>query len=812
MRDPERAEGVVTTIAAKCRRCYTCVRNCPAKAIRVQGGQAAVIPERCIGCGNCLRVCAQNAKQVAPAIPDVTELLASPQPVVAVLAPSYPAAFEGVSAGQVVAACRSLGFAQVMEVGLGAELVAREYVRLLKESPGRTLVSSPCPALVNYVRLYMPDLTPYLAPVVSPMVATARLVKEHILPGASVVFIGPCVAKKAEQRDKGVSELVDAVMTFQELGEMARAQELDLPALDPAAPDGPLPHDGGLFPIAGGLLKTAALEADLREDTVIVVEGPERCISALEEIRQGHYHGALIDALLCDGCVAGPAFCNDMSPLARRALVTAHVRDASQTTEEVARFAEGLQGLDLHRTFSPQGMVLSTPSETELRDILARSNKLTVEQELNCGACGYPTCREKAVAVYQGLAEPEMCLPFLVDQLQVNVERLTKSKEEIERAREAALRVQELASMGELASDIAAEISKPLGTIAAYAQMVCETLAPEDPRREDVSAIVAEAWHAKDVLVGLQGFTKQHEPQCEQTTIVGIIQRGLDEVQPRMQLGSVKVHTVIAPGLPEVYADPELMARVIANVVNNSLDALQGFGAVEIGAEMSEDGSAVLIRLKDNGPGVDMTVLARIFQPFVTTKADRRGAGLGLAVAHGVMRAHGGDIELQSKPGAGTEVTLRLPVRGARPTTPDAYKVMVVDDDPDFLEQHRIILESAGFVVVTAERTDEALQVADREIPDAFLLDLMMERLDSGARLARGLRRDPRFAASPIVMLTSVVREVGFEYYRNPQEVLDWMRADAWFDKPAPIVELTSTLRRLLSGAARGAEGVAEPA
>jgi CheY-like chemotaxis protein len=160
-------------------------------------------------------------------------------------------------------------------------------------------------------------------------------------------------------------------------------------------------------------------------------------------------------------------------------------------------------------------------------------------------------------------------------------------------------------------------------------------------------------------------------------------------------------------------------------------------------------------------------------------------------------------------------MTIRLPLDLPRAPAPEGVKVLLVDDDPDFLEQHRVMLEGNGFTVVTAERSEEALEVAGREIPDAFVLDLMMERNDSGARLARTLRRDPRFRRAPMVMLTSVVRDMGFEFERNPREVLEWMKADAWFDKPAPVQELAETLRRLLSGAQEpggaGLEACASP-
>lgn len=205
------------------------------------------------------------------------------------------------------------------------------------------------------------------------------------------------------------------------------------------------------------------------------------------------------------------------------------------------------------------------------------------------------------------------------------------------------------------------------------------------------------------------------------------------------------------------------------------------------------------ILVRDNGRGIDPALLPRVIQPFVTTKTGLPGAGLGLAVAHGVLEGHGGYLDLRSRPGRGTEVSLRLPLDLKPPSAREAIKVLVVDDDPDFLEQHRIMLDAMGFEVVTAERSDEAQEVASREIPDAFVLDLMMERTDSGARLARTLRRDPRFRRAPIIILTSVVQEMGFEFSRNPSEVLEWMKADAWFDKPAPVAEMASTIRRLLT-------------
>jgi signal transduction histidine kinase/Fe-S-cluster-containing hydrogenase component 2 len=802
---PTDIQGVVSTIAAKCRRCYNCVRSCPAKAIRVQSGQAWVMAERCIGCGNCLRVCAQGAKQVQSAVEEVEALLADAardegRPVVAILAPSYPGAFADFAAAQVVAAVRALGFTRVMEVGFGAEMVAAAYSRLLQSRPTGTIISTACPALVSYIEKYMPELAPQLAPLVSPMIALGRAVKQHYLPDAAVVFIGPCVAKKAERLDPPVAGVIDSALSFLGLQTMWEARGLRPETLPPSTADEPLPHLGAVFPVSGGLLRTAAIEADVLDDSILVVEGPDRVLAALRELSAGTVAPRLVDALFCEGCIAGPAYREGTSLLGRKQRVTAHVRELQRQGGGAAAALAQVAHVDISRTFETQHLPSATPTETEIRDILASTNKLTPADELNCGACGYATCRDKAVAVYQGLAELEMCLPYLIDQLQVNLDQLTHSREQLTRAREQAMRAQQLASMGELAADIGQQISNPLARLVLFAQLLRDNLPDHDVRREDVASIVAEALHAREIMASLQGFARQREPQWEETQVSDIVTRALTELAPRLQAAGVSIRQDLPDSLPPLVADPAQLTQVLVNVLTNSLEALGENGLIEITGRACDDAQMVELTIRDQGGGIPPELLPRIFQPFVTTKDGRRGAGLGLPVAHGIVQAHGGEIHVESTPGEGTTVRLRLRAEAGPRATDGAIKIMVVDDDPDFLEQHTIMFQTMGFTVVAAERSDEAMSVADREIPDAFILDMMMERTDSGARLARALRRDPRFRKSPIIMLTSVVDDMGFDFHRNPDEVLDWMKADAWFDKPAPVAEISATIRRLLAG------------
>jgi two-component system, NtrC family, sensor kinase len=792
-------QAVVKTIAAKCRRCYHCVRHCPAKAIRVHNGQAEVLPERCIGCGRCVRVCAQQAKQIEPGCPRTLELLVAETPVVLMLAPSYPAAFPAVRAGQVVAAARELGFDQVLEVGYGAELVARQYARLSLGQGEGTIVTTACPALVSYVRKHLPELAPRLAPIVSPMVALGRAVKSVLLPEANVVFAGPCIAKKAECRDPSVAGAVDVVLTFAELAELFAAARIDLAALRPAAADEPLPHCGSLFPVSGGLLKTAGIECDLLADEVVVVDGDVRALGALRSLAEGSLEVSLLDALLCEGgCVGGPALPG--LGVAARHLVTAHARQQAREPRPMARrLLSDLEALDMSCTYDAQPLHLPVPTEKEIRDLLARQNKNSVEDELNCGACGYATCRDKVTAVYQGLAESEMCLPFLIQQLEVNVERLTRSKEEVEKARALATRTQHLAAMGELAADVAEQVSRPLGNLAAYGELLRDSLATEDARRQDVEAIISEAQVCREVMVSLEGFARRRSPQWETVQLAQVVERALREVEPRLAGRPVNVVRQLAPDLPAFLADPAMLAQVLVRLLANSIEAIDDHGTVTVSGRVSDDHAAMEIAVADDGRGIPEDLLPRIFQPFVTTKAKGTAAGLGLAAAHGIVQSHHGEIHIDSTPGAGTTVTVRIPFEQGITAPRQAVKVLVVDDDPDMLEIHRLLLTEAGFDVVAAERSDEALELANSEIPDAFVLDLIMEKADSGARLARALRRDPRFRKAPVVMATSVVQDMGFEFVRNPKEVLEWMRADAWIDKPVDGPRLAATIERILA-------------
>jgi iron only hydrogenase large subunit-like protein len=374
--------GVVATIGEKCRRCYTCVRHCPAKAIKVQDGQAKVLPERCIGCGNCIRVCSQGAKTVdSQALPVTQEMIADGEHVVACLAPSFPVAFPQIMPRQLVSALRHLGFSGVMEVAVGAELVSRAYRTLVEEHPEqRPLITTPCPALVSYVERYLPELLPALAPIVSPMIALGRLIKQRLRPEAKVIFIGPCVAKKSEARDPSVAGAVDAVLTFKELSDWLAEADMDLSVLPEGEFDGPLPDVGRIFPVSGGLLRTAMLSSDVLNNDIVVTEGVDRTTELLRTLGEDGVAAQFFDLLFCEGCIKGPFAGGD-----HKNAVALKQKVATYTNEEATRRPgtplSEYDDLDLSRTFSNEMIPAPQPGEEEIRAILRQTNKIKPEDD-----------------------------------------------------------------------------------------------------------------------------------------------------------------------------------------------------------------------------------------------------------------------------------------------------------------------------------------------------------------------------------------------------------------------------------------------
>lgn len=401
--------AVVRTTDDLCKACYSCVRNCPASAVKVELGQARVVEERCISCGNCVRVCSQNAKEIESQVDIVRSMIANGDKVVGLLAPSFPASFYFIEPDELISIMNKAGFSHVEEVAGGVELTIPKYRELVTESKMDTIISSHCPAIVGLIEKQFPELIPMLAPVASAMMALARNLKvKH--QNSRLVFIGPCIAKKEEAKIFGEGEL-DAVLTFRELKELLELQPVANPKEDSFYGLDEIKSHSTLFPVPGGFMRNIDPSGSLfKFEDVALVEGKDECLQFLESLAAGRIKPRLVDILFCKGCIDGPEMDSPLDIFTRQHLIFSYAR----TRERKPAVPE--KGLNLSRYFTDRCKPLKMPSETEIQAILRHTYKTRPEDELNCGSCGYDSCREKATAVYQGLAEIDMCLPYLLAQ------------------------------------------------------------------------------------------------------------------------------------------------------------------------------------------------------------------------------------------------------------------------------------------------------------------------------------------------------------------------------------------------------------
>lgn len=392
----------LTLKKSNCKNCYKCIRHCPVKSIRFSGNQAHIIGNECILCGQCFVVCPQNAKEISSEVEKAKVLIQSGDPVYVSLAPSFIANYENIGIKGMKTALNKLGFFDVEETAIGATIVKNEYERMVKDDKRDVIITSCCHSVNLLIQKYYPNMLPYLADVLSPMLAHARDIKSRNAK-AKVVFVGPCVSKKDEADFyKGY---VDAVLTFEELTEWLKdagiAPESDMDDFNESR--------ARFFPTTGGILKTMALQND--KYTYMAVDGVENCKECLKDIESGNVHNCFIEMSACVGsCVGGPVMEKyHRSPVKDYTAVARYAGDKDFSVNQP-------EPLEIRKHFVPIEHTLQMPSEAEINAELREMGKYRKEDELNCGSCGYNTCREKAIAVLQGKAEISMCLPYLKDK------------------------------------------------------------------------------------------------------------------------------------------------------------------------------------------------------------------------------------------------------------------------------------------------------------------------------------------------------------------------------------------------------------
>lgn len=398
--------SIIRLNASDCQNCYKCIRECPLKAIAFKDSKTKIIEEECILCGNCMETCPKGAKYFRRNTTRVKELLASEKPVYISLAPSYVGWYQQ-SFSQISKSLKKLGFAGVEETAIGAACVSKEYAKLMENGQMKNIIATACTSVVMLIERHFPSLIKMLAPVSSPMMAHARLMRETY-GDIKVVFVGPCLSKMYEAQDALSGGLVNEVLTFQDIDEWLQEEHIEIKEED-LDTVGVLEPIARIYPKQQGIIHTIPQES-FQQYTPFSVDGIDRCIEFFTAMQKEETSGLFVEANICAGsCVGGPIMrMHQRSMLQSTAKLTTSKLDIDEAPAKSSQLE-----FSHPRVFANRKVISDIPTEEQIKVILAKIGKTSVEQELNCGSCGYPTCRQKAIAVFQKKADVTMCLPFL---------------------------------------------------------------------------------------------------------------------------------------------------------------------------------------------------------------------------------------------------------------------------------------------------------------------------------------------------------------------------------------------------------------
>lgn len=408
--------AIIDFKATKCRHCYKCVRYCEVKAIMVKDGRAEIMPENCILCGRCLQICPQSAKTLVSDLKIVQNMISSGERVVVSIAPSYMGLLNYYTIGQVRSALLQLGFEDVRETAEGAALVTAEYAKLLEQGTMENIITTCCPSVNELIEKYYPQLVPQMAPVVSPMIAHGMMLKKEFGEDVKVVFLGPCIAKKKEAQDPRHNAYIDAVLNFNDLNRWLQEEDIEITECE----DMPFVHMdpkvNRLYPVTNGVVNSVLATQEKKDGyRKFYVHGESNCIDLCKSLVRGEISGCFIEMNMCaGGCIKGPTV-NDESISRFKVKLDLEEKISREPVEEQV-VASQMKDISLHKLFMNREPKDPVPTQEEIRKILAQTGKVRPQDELNCGACGYPTCREKAIAVFQKKAELNMCIPFMYDK------------------------------------------------------------------------------------------------------------------------------------------------------------------------------------------------------------------------------------------------------------------------------------------------------------------------------------------------------------------------------------------------------------
>ncbi|MCU0472328.1 MAG: 4Fe-4S dicluster domain-containing protein [Bacteroidales bacterium] len=496
----------------KCRNSYSCVRVCPVNAIEVKPQKAhpTILSNRCIGCGLCYVSCSPRAIEFRDSKEQVRALFSSGKKLAALIEPSIASEFDDITDyRKFVAMIRSLGFDYVHEVSFGVDIIANKYAELFSEAEGKYYITANCPAIVKLVEKFHPELTPNLAPLVSPMIATAMVVRKLYGPDVAIIQIGPCIDAKDEAKNYDSGNLVEGVLTFIELRELFEEFSIQERLVKMSDFDPPYGYWGALYPVPAGIIQAGGIKRDMVSSRVITASGKEDILEAINDFDK--YTETILhhfNLFFCHGCLLGPGMENHKEKFKRRALVSRYSEKRIDTLDKTLwqKNMDKWLKLDFSRTFSANDQRIPEPPEEAINEVLKIVGKLNPEEELNCGACGYLSCRDFASTVAKGLAIPEMCHTFNLKNKQEYIEtlrqtnrKLAETKKALKESEELALREKEVAqSTSDMMNNMLEKL--PTGVV-----IVDNNLKILHSNQSFINIIGEDAKAISDVIPGLAG-------------------------------------------------------------------------------------------------------------------------------------------------------------------------------------------------------------------------------------------------------------------------------------------------------------------
>ncbi len=587
---------LISSIKENCKLCYACIRVCPSKAIKIENDHAQIIAERCIGCGNCVSICAPKALKYADAIEQTSHLLQSEEKVVAICGPSIAGEFHDITSRRnFVGMIKALGFDYVVEAAFGADLVALKYRELFNNFKGKYYITTNCPSVIYYVEKYHPDVISNLAPIVSPMIAMSKVVHKKYGADAKVVYIGPCTAGKIEADRITGDGKVDTVLTFVELRNMFKQKGITENTVEYANFDPPLGGKGSLFPINRGMFQSVGIDDNLLSGRVIITEGRYNFIEAIKEFENLQSLKKHVDLFYCDGgCIMGPGTSPGGQKFHRRTLVIDYTqkRLESASKEEWEENVKEYMKLDLSRTYRTDDQRMKEPDKEKVQKVLKALGKETQADRIDCGACGYHTCKEFATAVSQNLAKADMCMIYNIKNKQDYIRTLKVTNEKLEKTRTALEKSEKLAQAEKEAVKAASQITNNmLQKIPSGVVLIDKDFRIIHSNDSFIQLLGEDAEAINEVIPGLQGADlKTLLPQ----NIISLFQYALtnnDGVENRdIQLGdlllnisifSIKKNEVAGAVFRDMYL-PEVRREEaihrITEVIDKNLKMVQNIG------------------------------------------------------------------------------------------------------------------------------------------------------------------------------------------------------------------------------------------